>query len=62
MCLCKNNWIESQQIKIRENEALRFIWLHKVHNISCVMLQHKFFETETYTHNLLNEHIVIPER
>ena len=34
-----------------ENEPLRFIWLHMVHTIECVMLKQQFFEIETYTQN-----------
>ena len=34
-----------------ENETLRFIWLHTVHNIECVMLKQHFFEIETYSQN-----------
>ena len=51
MCLCKNNRIESWQIQMGENETLRFIWLHMVHNIACVMLKQQFFEIETHTQN-----------
>ena len=51
MCLCENNRIESWQMQIGENETLRFIWLHMVHNIACVMLKHQFFEIETNTQN-----------
>ena len=39
MCLCENNQIESWHIQMGENEILRFIWLHMVHNIECVMLK-----------------------
>ena len=60
MCLCEINQIESWQIQIRENEILRFIWLHMVHTIACVMLKQQFFEIETNTQNILNKHIVIP--
>ena len=49
MCLCENNQIESWQIHMEENEALRFIWLHMVHTIACVMLKQQFFEIETNT-------------
>ena len=45
-----------------ENKTLRFIWLHMVHNIACVMLKQQFFEIETNTQNFQNKHIVIPER
>ena len=47
-----------------ENKTLRlrFIWLHMVHNIACVMLKSQFFEIETNTQNFKNKHIVIPER
>ena len=38
MYLCENNQIESWLIQMGENETLRFIWLHMVHNIACVML------------------------
>ena len=51
MCLCENNQIESWQIQMGENETLRFIWLHMVHTIACVMLKQQFFEIETYTQN-----------
>ena len=34
-----------------ENETLRFIWLHKVYNIACVMLKQQFFEIETNPQN-----------
>ena len=51
MCLCENNRIESRQIQIEENETLRFIWLHMVPNIACVMLKEQFFEIETNTQN-----------
>ena len=51
MCLYENNLIESWQIQMGENETLRFIWLHMVHNIACVMLQQQFFEIETNTQN-----------
>ena len=30
-------------------ERLRFIWLHMVHTIACVMLKQQFFEIETNT-------------
>ena len=40
MCLCENNQLESWQIQIGENETLRLIWLHMVHNITCAMLHH----------------------
>ena len=47
MCLCENNRIESWQIQMGENETLRFLLLHMVHNIACVMLKQHFFEIET---------------
>ena len=34
-----------------ENETLRFIWLHMVHAIACVMLKQQFFEIEANTQN-----------
>ena len=34
-----------------ENETLRFIWLHMINNIACVMLKQHFFEIETNTQN-----------
>ena len=49
MCLCENNQIESWQIQMGENETLRFIWLHMVHTVACVMLKQQFFEIETNT-------------
>ena len=51
MCLCEYNQIESWQIQMGENETLRFIWLHMVHTIECVMLKQQFFEIETNTQN-----------
>ena len=51
MCLCEYNRIESWQMQMGENETLRFIWLHMVHNIACVMLKQQFFEIETNTQN-----------
>ena len=45
-----------------ENETLRIIWLHMVHNIAYVMLKQQFFEIETNTQNFKNKHMVIPER
>ena len=51
MCLCEDNQIESWQIQMGENETLRFIWLHMVHNIACVMLKQQVFEIETNTQN-----------
>ena len=51
MCVCENSQIESWQIQIREIEILRLIWLHIVHTIACVMLEHQFFEIETNTPN-----------
>ena len=62
MCCCKNNRIESWEIQMGENETLRFIWLHMVHKIACVMLKQQFFEIETNSQNFKNKHIVIPER
>ena len=38
-------------MQMGENETLRFIWLHMVHNIACVMLKQQFFEIETNTQN-----------
>ena len=52
LCLCENNLIESWQIQMGENETLRFIWLHMVHNFACAMLKQQFFEIETYNQNL----------
>ena len=37
-----------------ENETLRFIWLHMVHSIACVMLKQQLFEIESNTQNLKN--------
>ena len=54
MCLCENNQIESWQIQMGENETLRFICLHMVHTIACVMLKQQFFEIEMNTHNFYN--------
>ena len=51
MCLCENNQIESWQIQKGENETLRFIWLHMVHTIACVMLKQQFFEIESNNKN-----------
>ena len=51
MCLCENNRIQSWQIQMGENETLRFIWLHMVHTIACIMLKQQFFEIETNTQN-----------
>ena len=52
MCLCEDNRIESWQIHMGENETLRSIWIHMVHNIACVMLrQVQLFEIETNTQN-----------
>ena len=51
MCLCENDQIESWHIQMGENETLRFIWLHMVHIIACVMLKQQFFEIETNTQN-----------
>ena len=50
-CLCEINQIESWQIQMGENETLRFIWLHMVHIIACVMLKQRSFEIETNTQN-----------
>ena len=36
---------------MRENETLRFIWLHMVHNIEYVMLKQQVFEIKTNTQN-----------
>ena len=52
MCLCENKQIESWQIQMRENETLRFIWLHMVHTIACVMLKQHFYEIQSNTQNL----------
>ena len=38
-------------IQMGENETLRYIWLHMVHNITCVMLKQQFFEIKTNTQN-----------
>ena len=62
MCLYENNLIESWQIQMGENETLRFIWLHMLHNIACVMLKQQLFEIETNTQNFEIKHIVISER
>ena len=51
MWLCENNGIASSQIQRVENERLRFIWLHMVHSIACVMLKQQIFEIETNTQN-----------
>ena len=51
MCLCENNQIELWQIQMGENETLRFILLHMVHNIACIMLKQKFFEIEANIQN-----------
>ena len=51
VCLCENNQIVLWQIQMGENDTLRFIWLHMVHNIACVMLNRQFFEIETNTQN-----------
>ena len=51
MCLCEYNQIESWQIQMGENETLRFIGLHMVHTIECVMLKQHFFKIETNTQN-----------
>ena len=51
MRLCENTRIESWQIQMGENETLRIIWFHMVHNIECVVLEQQFFEIETYTQN-----------
>ena len=34
-----------------ENETLRFILLHMVHTIECIMQKQQFFEIETNTQN-----------
>ena len=49
MCLCENYQIESWHKQMGENETLRFIWLHMVHTIACVMLKQQFFEIELKT-------------
>ena len=49
--LCEDNRIESWQIQMGENETLRFIWLHMVHNIACLMLKQQFFEIKASTQN-----------
>ena len=51
MYLYENNYIESWLIQMGENETLRFLWLHMVHTIACVMLKQQFFEIETNTQN-----------
>ena len=51
VCLCENNQIESWQIQMGENEILRFIWLHLVQSIACVMLKQQLIEIETNTQN-----------
>ena len=51
MSLCENNQIESWQIQMGESETFRFIWLHTVDTIACVMLKQQFFEIETNTQN-----------
>ena len=51
LCLCENNRIESWQIQMAKNVTLRFIWLHMVHNIACVMIKQQFFEIEYNTQN-----------
>ena len=60
--ICEINQIESWQIQMGENKTLRFIWLHMVHTIACVMLKQQSFEIETSTQNFKNKHIDIPER
>ena len=62
MCLCENNRIDSWQIQIGENETLRFVWLHMIHNIACVMLKHMSFEIRFNVQNHQNGHSFIPER
>ena len=52
MCLCEKNRNELWKIQMGGNETLRFIRLHMVHNIACVMLKQQFFEIETYTQNV----------
>ena len=54
MCMCEINRVESWQIQMGENETLRFIWLHMVHSIACVMLKQQLFEIESNTQNLKN--------
>ena len=44
MSLCENNQIESWQIQMGKNETLRFIRLHTVHNMACVMLSNSSLE------------------
>ena len=39
-------------MQMGENEILRIIWLHMLHNIACVMLKQQVFEIETNTQNL----------
>ena len=51
MCLCENKLSLLWQIQMGENITLRFIWLHRVHSIACVMLNQQFFEIETNTQN-----------
>ena len=51
MCLCENDQIESWHKQMGENDTLRFIWLHMVHTIACVILKQQFFEIETNTQN-----------
>ena len=51
MCMCENNQIESLQIQLGENETLRFICVHKVHNIAWLRLKQHCFEIETNTQN-----------
>ena len=51
MCLSENYRIESWQIQMGENETLRIIWLHMVHNIACVMLKQQIFGIETNAQN-----------
>ena len=51
MSLCENNQIESWQIQMGKNETLRFIRLHTVHNMACVMRKQQFFGIKTNTQN-----------
>ena len=54
MCLCENNHIELWQIQMGENETLRFIWLHMVHTIACVMLFEIETNIQTFKTNILS--------
>ena len=62
MCLCEKIQVEPWQIQMGENEALRFIWLHMVNTIACVMLKQQIFEIETNTQNFSNKRVAIPRR